>query len=182
MRDVPLALEQVRKVLSPQSVFVLEHANKRNLKAMLRYATKRQDWNPYTRAPHEFLELNIDFHPDYVTDELESANFEVLRRLPVSYFRLGALKNTVPTNVLVFLDQMLQHSTLFYSPSIFTKNIAVGQTEDNTAIELSDHDALFVAPGTGNPLRREGDTMVDTVTGTRWAVRDGIYDFKTPLE
>ncbi|MEL6273424.1 MAG: hypothetical protein AAFR22_26715, partial [Chloroflexota bacterium] len=86
------------------------------------------------------------------------------------------------TDVLVALDRTLQQTALFYSPSIFTKNVAVGGTEDNTAIPPAEPDALFAAPGTGNPLRREGDTMVDTVTGTRWAVRDGIYDFKTPLE
>ncbi|MEM6280695.1 MAG: methyltransferase domain-containing protein [Chloroflexota bacterium] len=182
LREVPLAMTQVRNVLAPKGVFVLEHANKRNLKAILRYATGQQDWNPYTRAPHEFVELNIDFHPSYITDELQAADFAVVRRVPVSYLRLGALKRSVPTDALVALDRVLQQTALFYSPSIFTKNIAMGDTPDNTGVALSEPDALFVAPGTGNPLRREGDTMVDTITGTRWAVRDGIYDFKAPLE
>ena len=73
LREMPLALEQVRRSIAPGGVYVLEHANKRNLKAMLRYALGRQDWSPYTRLPHEFVELNIDFHPDHVTDELRTA-------------------------------------------------------------------------------------------------------------
>ena len=112
----------------------------------------------------------------------ERPGFEVMRRMPVSYFRLGALKQSVPTEWLVKLDSWLQTTPLFYSPSIFTKNIALGDTPDNTDVPLETPDALFAAPRTGNPLRREGDAMLDTVTGQRWAVRDGIYDFKTPLD
>jgi SAM-dependent methyltransferase len=181
LRDVPLALAQIRGTLAPGGLFVLEHANKRNLKAMLRYAAGAQDWDPYTLTPHEFVELNIDFHPQYVVDALRESGFEVMRRLPVSFFRLEALKRTVPTDLLVWLDGILQLYPAHYTPSIFTKNIALGASPHNTGVPNDNPDALFAAPGTGNPLERDGDTLVDTVTGTRWAVRDGIYDFKTPV-
>lgn len=182
LKDAPRAFAQVRKALAPRGVFVMEHANKRNLKAMLRYALGQQEWNPYTRLPHEFVELNIDFHPDYIVDELREAGFEVMRRLPVSYLRLRAIKETLPTGTLTVLETLLQQVPAFYAPSIFTKSIAIGNTPDNTNLPLNDPETLFAAPGTSNPLRHEGDAMVDTITGTRWAIRDGIYDFKTPLE
>jgi SAM-dependent methyltransferase len=182
MRDVDRVLSGVRDVTAPGGTFVLEHANKRNLKAMLRYALGQQDWDPYSLDPHEFVELNIDFHPSYIQNMTRAAGFEVVRRLPVSYLRLGALKDNVPTSVLVWLDSLLQSSAWFYSPSVFLQAVALGDTPDNTAVAFDNPDALFAAPGTGNPLRREGDTMVDTVMGTRWAVRDGIYDFKAPLD
>lgn len=181
LKDVPRAFAQVRDVLAPGGLFILEHANKRNLKAMLRYALGQQGWNPYTRLPHEFVELNLDFHPDYILDELRDANFEVMRRVPVSYLRLKALKEGLPIDTLMLLETLLQKVPAFYAPSIFTKSIALGDTPDNTNLPLSDPETLFAAPDTGNPLRHEGDTMVDTVTGTRWAIRDGIYDFKTPV-
>ena len=47
MADVPKALKQVRNVLAPQAVFILEFANKLNLKAILRYWLKRQSWSPF---------------------------------------------------------------------------------------------------------------------------------------
>jgi len=181
LRDVQLALGQVRGLTAPGGMFVLEHANKRNLKAMLRYAVGRQDWSPYTRLPHEFVELNIDFHPEHVTDELRSTGFEVMRRLPVSYLRLGMLKQALPIEWLVDLDSLLQNLPAYYSPSVFTKNIAIGDTPDNTDIALDAPDSLFVSPDTGNALRRQGDEMIDDSNGQRWAVRDGIYDFKAPL-
>ena len=43
MSDPPAALREVRRVLAPQSTFLLEYANKRNLKAILRYLLRRQD-------------------------------------------------------------------------------------------------------------------------------------------
>ena len=162
--------------------FLLEHANKRNLKAVIRHAMGAQNWSPYTPEPHEFVELNIDFHPVYIQDMLRANDFEVIRRMPVSYLRLGLLKNNLPTSVLVWLDGFLQQSSIFYSPSIFAKTVAVGESESQVMLPLSDADALFAAPETGNPLQRDGDTMVDAITGTRWAIRDGIYDFKAPLQ
>jgi len=44
MADAPAALEQVKRVMQPGGTFILEFANKRNLKAMLRYFIRKQDW------------------------------------------------------------------------------------------------------------------------------------------
>jgi SAM-dependent methyltransferase len=181
MRDPNAILAGVRRVLAPQATFILEHANKRNLKAILRHAAGQQDWNPYTLAQHEFVELNIDFHPKDMLNKLRANDFATVRRLPVSFFRLGLLKRTVPTDVLAGLDGVLQHSTLFITPSIFIQNVAIGDTPDATTIDNANPDALFVAPQTHNRLKRDGDTLLDTVSGERWAIRDGIYDFKAPI-
>jgi ubiquinone/menaquinone biosynthesis C-methylase UbiE len=54
MADAPAALGQVRNVLQPDATFILEFANKLNLKAMLRYALRRQAWSPFTLEPVEF--------------------------------------------------------------------------------------------------------------------------------
>jgi ubiquinone/menaquinone biosynthesis C-methylase UbiE len=47
MANAPLALAQVRRVLQPGGVFILEYANKQNLKAIIRYLLGRQDWSPF---------------------------------------------------------------------------------------------------------------------------------------
>lgn len=182
LRDVYRAFGETRRVLAPKGTFLLEHANKRNLKAMLRHTIGQQDWSPYDREPHEFVELNIDFHPDYILDMLRATDFEILRRLPVSYLRLGVLKANVPTDALVWLDGLLQHSALNYAPSLFLRNIAVVNTPDQVKdVPLNAPDGLFIAPETGNVLRRDGEMLIDDQTGIRWGIRDGIYDFKTPL-
>lgn len=191
MSDVPAALAQVRRALAPDGVFILEHANKRNLKAMVRYALGRQDWDPYNRKPVEFVELNFDFHPDYIRDTLRASGFSVKRRLPVSFFRVARLKSMLPTSLLVSADSVLQHSGMLITPSVFVKAVAVGGREtlpfgqaslDNTNIPFHDVDALFVEPDTGAPLERDGSFMVSRQTGARYEIRDGIYDFKAPVD
>ncbi len=177
MADVPAVLAQVRRILVPGGTFILEYANKRNLKAMVRHARKQQTWNPYDLTPVEFVELNFDFHPNYMRQALQSAGFTTKKRIPVSYLRLQGLKERLSTETLVRIDRVLQHSGLLYSPSIFTRNVAVGETPDNLARET-----LFACPDCGGPLARDGDVVRCRRDGQRWAVRDGIYDFKAPLE
>jgi ubiquinone/menaquinone biosynthesis C-methylase UbiE len=63
MADAPKALSQIRNILQPGGVFILEFANKLNLKAILRYLLGKQTWSPFTLEPVEFVELNFDFIP-----------------------------------------------------------------------------------------------------------------------
>ena len=63
MVNPSLALSQVHDSLMNKAVFILEYANKRKLKAIFRYWMKKQEWNPFTLEPVEFVPLNFDFHP-----------------------------------------------------------------------------------------------------------------------
>lgn len=179
MAEVPKALNQIRRVLNPKATFILEHANKQNLKAMLRHALRRQDWSPYSHKPVEFVELNFDFHPAYITDQLNAAHLNPDRRIPVSFFRLGALKEVFATGLLVGLDSLLQGTGLLLTPSVFVRSTAVGDSPDN--IDAAS-ETIFVCPETGSDCVREGDVVTSRETGLRYAVRDGIYDFKAPLD
>jgi SAM-dependent methyltransferase len=175
--DVPAVMKQVRRVLTSGGVFILEYANKRNVKAMYRFATGKQKWDPHDLEPVEFVELNFDFHPDYMRQELQAAGFATKRSIPVSFFRIGALKNMLPTGLLAGMDGVLQLTGLHYTPSIFTRNIAKGDSPNNL-----ETDSLFVCPDDGNELTRVADTLMCKSCSQRWAIRDGIYDFKAPLE
>lgn len=172
---VPAVMQGIRRVLAPQATFILEFANKRNLKALLRHRLGRQTWNPDTLDPVEFVELNYNFHPAYIEQQLAQAGFKTEDRVPVSFLRSGLLKRTLPTGLMVGVDRMLQKTGSLVAPSIFTRNQTTGTSPDNT--EVAD---LFACPQTGAPLRREGEALVNP-DGLRWVIRDGIYDFKQPL-
>ena len=102
--DPLLALNQIHRVMMPGGTFILEYANKQNLKAILRYLLRRQDWNPFTTESVEFVPLNFDFHPKVVRGWLAEAGFELQRQLTVSHFRISVLKRILPTKLLVALD------------------------------------------------------------------------------
>ena len=99
MAGSALALSQVYRAMAPGGVFILEFANKHNLKAILRYMLGRQAWSPFTQDPIEFAALNFDFHPKAIWRDLRAAGFTVEKILTVSHFRVNALKRLIPLRI-----------------------------------------------------------------------------------
>ena len=121
MAQPQAALASVRRVLRSGASFVLEFANKRNLKAILRWLARRQDWNPFDPDPVEFVELNYNFHPEAVRRWLLQTGFAIERQLAVSHFRLPLIKGLIPPRALVAADSVLQPTGQWIqlSPSVF---------------------------------------------------------------
>ena len=172
--DAPAALREVARVSSRGARFILEYANARNLKAMLRYALRRQRSSPYRLAPTEFVPLNFDFHPQYIAQALAAAGFVIEARLPVSYFRLGLLKRALPTAWLAAADALLQRSGALYSPSVFTRNRLRADAAAALTTELH-----FQCPQCQQRLSRGGDGW-RCAAGHHYRVREGIHDFRAP--
>jgi len=177
--DVPAVLRGVADILAPQGRFVLEFANKRNLKAVLRYLLGRQDWSPFEREPVEFAELNFDFHPAWMLERLSEAGLSLREVRAVSYLRVGLLKRAVPTKLLVALDRVLQPtgSLCQLSPSVFARCVVA---DGKPAAQ----EGLFfrcTACGSSELVEQAG-AVGCADCGARFAVHDGIYDFRAPLE
>lgn len=176
--DVPALLAQLSRIAAPRGRYVLEFANKRNLKAILRYLLRRQSWSPFALDPIEFVELNFDFHPRWMRKQLTNAGFAPQTQLAVSHFRLNLLKRLVPTNWLVHADQLLQPSGrwLQLTPSIF---IACQHPRENAPAR---GDALFACPHCRTPLDAlENEALPCPQCGRRWRVDRGLYDFKQAI-
>ncbi|MBE3142460.1 MAG: methyltransferase domain-containing protein [Planctomycetes bacterium] len=179
MADAPAALRQVRNVLKPGATFILEYANKRNLKAILRYALRLQTWNPFGLEPVEFAPLNFDFHPRAVCGWLRECGFRIEKTLTVSHFRIGILKQTVPTGLLVLMDSILQWTGALVrlSPSIFLEARVIGS--GNSAGRSGDITSYFKCPECGqSPLINDVQQMVCPSCGRKWKLSNGIYDFR----
>jgi len=174
MAEPEQALAQVRQVMVPGGIFILEFANKRNLKSILRYLVGKQGWNPYSQDPVEFAELNFDFHPKAIQRYLRETGFRIMRQLTVSHFRMGFLKRHVPTRLLAGLDAILQWTGGFIqiSPSVFTKCQADGSGQK------AQPDTFFQCPACGTPLDGMGNDLRCQNCGEIWEYRDGIYDFR----
>lgn len=177
MADAPLALGQVRQVLRAGAIFILEFANKQNLKAILRYLLGRQSWSPFTPEPYEFAELNFNFHPKTVRAWLRENDFELQRQLTVSLFRVNLLKRLVPLRFLVSMDSLAQLTGNWWqlTPSVFVGAIAVGNTPRAAS------GMIFRCPECGHfPLKKDPESLLCPACSLRYAIRGGIYDFKEP--
>ncbi|MDD2922323.1 MAG: class I SAM-dependent methyltransferase, partial [Anaerolineales bacterium] len=128
MADAPKALAQIKDALQSNAVFILEFANKLNLKSILRYWLGKQNCNPFTLEPVEFVELNFDFHPKAVRNWMGALGFKIEKSLAVSHFRLGLLKRIVPAKILAALDGLFQPTGAVFqlTPSVFVKAIKTG--------------------------------------------------------
>jgi ubiquinone/menaquinone biosynthesis C-methylase UbiE len=184
MADAPKALAQIKNVLGSGGVFILEFANKLNLKAIVRYLLGRQEWSPFTLEPVEFVKLNFDFHPRAVRNWLKDLGFKIEKTLTLSHFRVGILKRLVPTGILVFLDSISQWTGAFWqlSPSVFMKAKVVARN----VIPSREQDTIlsyFKCPACGHsPLVEKENSLECSNCNQKWEVKDGIYDFREPVK
>ncbi len=178
VEDVPALLGEVARVLVGAGTFVLEFASKCHLKAILRYALRRQRWSPFDPTPYEFAEMNFDFHPAWMRQRLNEAMFHVKRTRTVSHFRLPLLKRLIPAHLLAGLDGLCQPSGAWWqlTPSVFVR-CAAGKPAGEVPAILH-----FRCPVcSSEKLQESGGAMACAGCGRRWPVEDGIYNFKTPL-
>lgn len=178
MVDAPAALRQVRNVLQPGATFILEYANKQNLKAIIRYLLRLQTWNPFGLETVEFAPLNFDFHPRTIRKYLREAGFQVEKILAVSHFRVGMLKRTIPANFLASIDSLLQWTGALwqYTPSVFIKARVDGEIMNSIP---ADPAAFFKCPECGHaPLTVQKELLSCPACSRNWKNLDGIYDFR----
>ena len=177
MADAPEALKEITSTLQPGAAFILEYANKLNLKAIARYVLGSQDWSPFAQEPVEFVELNFDFHPKYIRRWLKKLGYNIKRQLTVSHFRIGILKHLIPAGVLAFFDSLasLTGGLWQLSPSVFVKAVLPGELPADTPEEI------FCCPITKQPLHTKGDLLVSEDGKYKWGKQNGIYNFKEPV-
>jgi SAM-dependent methyltransferase len=176
LADVPAALQQLKRILLPGGTMILEYANKRHVKNMLRAAFGRGP-NPFDETPYEFAPLHYDFNPRWVRRQLTRSGFAPERQLSVSFLRSGTLKRRFTAAVLARVDGWQQRVLAPFSiaPSMFIRS-STSKTGDATLAPLSD---LFCCPSCGSGLlNRTAQAMHCLRCERDWPVINGIYVFK----
>lgn len=175
VQDLRAAFREIERILKPKGTYVLEYANKRHLKAVLRYLLRRQRESPFSLAPYEFVALNYNFHPTYMEGRLREAGFAIERELAVSTFRLPLFKRLLSPTTLAALDGLLQRPTapLKLAPSIFIQATTI---KAGSSVEPAD---LWRCPRCHGTDLAEGEDGLECFTcNTIWPLDDGIYDFR----
>ncbi len=173
--DIPRAFTEIARVVRPQGTYLTEFANKRHLKARLRHWLTHRPPNPDALEPYEFVKLNFDFHPRYISNQLSDKAFHIGEQRAVSTFRVPLLKRTLPAPWLARLDGMLQipSARLDLAPSIFLRatSCKFGTPEVNTALWR-----CIVCNSTD--IRQAPEAFTCRACGRVYPMVDGILDFK----
>jgi SAM-dependent methyltransferase len=175
--DAPAVLGGISDILGPNGAFVLEFANKQNLKAILRYWLRRQSWSPFDLDPVEFVDLNFDFHPRWIWSKLNEVGLNRELTRTVSHFRVGVLKRWMPTRLLVAMDSLAQRTGSYWqlSPSVFTRARA---SQDKSAASAG---MFFCCPTCRTPLGMPGESSYHCSCGATWQKEGEIYNFRDPV-
>jgi ubiquinone/menaquinone biosynthesis C-methylase UbiE len=181
LADAPVALREIRKTLMPNAFFLLEYANKKNAKAIIRYLLKRQSWSPFSEEPIEFAHLNFNFHPGAILKMLSDSDFIFLQQITVSHFRSAWLKKAIPAPVLAWFDSVVGTSgnVFQFSPSVFVS----AKTADAGPFNSP---PMFICPSCRSQNLEERTSHQEKELhcydcGRRWGIRSGIYDFRGPI-
>jgi SAM-dependent methyltransferase len=183
LADVRRALQQIHRVMHGQSVGVLEYANKRNLKAIVRWALGQQTWSPFQPTPIEFVRLNYDFHPAWMYAQLLAVRLNIQKQLAVSHFRLPGLKQHLPAAWLAKADSLLftAGGIAPLSPSVFVQVEAEAVTKrSSVSTEPGAVAGLFRCPACSAEqmeMVASGQLCCQNC-GIKYSQKSGIWDFK----
>lgn len=187
LADVPQALRQIHRVMHRHSVAVLEYANKRNLKAILRWLAGGQPWSPLAPEPVEFVPLNFDFHPRWMAARMAEAQLSVRLQLAVSHFRISIVKKRIDPRRLAQVDRLLFRlgGRFPLAPSVFVQaltptssvRVSANGGSANGGSAVAD---LFRCPHCEAEAfeLRASKQLLCQVCGKRFEQRGGIWDFK----
>ena len=170
------AFQEVARTLRAGGAYVLEFANKRNLKAILRHWTGRQAEDPFSLEPYEFVPLNWNHHPQRVIDSLNRAGLPPIAQRSVSLFRLDGLKQRMSVPALARADDLMAGplAPLGLSPSQFVR--ALKTIGGGTA------HGLWCCPiCKTEPLQEASDAVPCPTCGRRWPIIDGVYIFRADV-
>ncbi len=183
--DVPAALSELHRLLAPNGTAIIEYASKFHFKSLLRWLVGRQEWSPFDHAPYEFVELNFNFHPAWMKQQFEKVGFQIKNIRSLSHYRINLLKRLLPTSVLVTLDSWAQPTGNWWqlTPSLFVQaqasKLPTTPTLDFFRCPVCHSSQLLRTKP--DPEYPWDEVLICQGCQRHWSYKNGIYDFKTPL-
>lgn len=183
--------KELKRIMHSDSVYVQEFANKVNLKAslraILRLDSKFFSKEPYqqptaknfegTKAGEEALFLN--FHPRYISDLLESENFETKGKYGCSYLRSGFFKKVLGDSKMIRLENMLQPilRTTNIPPSVVFETI-LKENKDNIVVKTDTLKDVLICPKCFGDLDFRDTYATCKRCDKRYVKEENIWDFR----
>ncbi len=122
-RDPRPLVSELARVVRPGGSIVLEFANRRNLKSIVRYVLRRQRWSPFGHGAVSYKAVHFDHSPATVLAAMRASGLEIEAVRAASLFRIASLTRHVPVSALVAIESRLQAplGIVTPGPSVFVK-------------------------------------------------------------
>ncbi|MCE5329779.1 class I SAM-dependent methyltransferase [bacterium] len=189
-------INEVQRILKEDGCFILEFANKRNLKNILKFFLGRTKKSPFSSEPLYIGETIRDYHPKIILRYIKSSGLKLIKLLSVSNFRISFLKTKLKPCILTKLESISQvlFSSLKLGPSIFVKSVkkssnlfteSIDYVKNNGSEDFLDISEILVCPAcgsSGNCLIISGEVISCGSCGKKFKNFDGIYDLRNKSE
>ena len=189
--------KELFRVIKPGGWLVLEFAHKNHIKAVLRALLRldfeffragvyHQRHNPFSAqgVKGNGVILFDNFSYSYIREELKQAGFNVKFVVPVSFFRVPALKRLVGTKWLLKAENLLQNfGFLRVTPSLFVVAYKPKEGKPNTA--SSDTQSVkcvlqrLICPKHRSKLSKKGRFWL-CPKGCRYTQQGEVLDLRFP--
>ncbi len=176
-------INEASRILKKDSVFILEFANKKNLKNILKFIFGKTASSPFSPEPLYIGETIRNYHPKEILKEIQKSGLQVKRLISVSNFRMAFLKNRIRAGILNKAENTAQSifSFLRLGPSIFIKASKPKEGNAYEGSDLSGISGIIMCPSCRNNesgflITENGITC--SKCSRRFKITDGIYDLR----
>ncbi len=151
--------DEVDRILKAGGLYLLEFANKRNLKNIIKFLLGRMKLSPFSSIPLQVGETIRNYHPKDIYCQLSDRKIDIEKIISVSNYRAGFLKRIFGSRLLL-LEAMYQalFPYITLGPSVFIKgrHLQGKNKTDAGTITLSGDPSLshfmdiLICPGCGS--------------------------------
>jgi ubiquinone/menaquinone biosynthesis C-methylase UbiE len=175
-------ISETGRILKNKGLFILEFANKRNLKNILKFLSGKLKMSPFSTEPYMVGETIQDNHPSVIIDSFKKNDLKIGRIISVSNLRIGFLKRKIRLIDLLKLENIFQglFSLCKLGPSIFIKAI---KNKDTNSVAIIPHKFtdMLLCPECKNSkcsLEISGNFLYCSYCGSKYTISDGIFDLR----
>ena len=187
LENIPEAMTETQRVLSPGAFFIQEYANKNHIKAVIRAVFKMNfsffKAEPYQQPSTGSLEgskeesIFLNFPPKYMDKVVREANLDQVNYRGTSFLRIPRLKRYLSPEVMMSIEKFLQGLPLvgLLSPSV---HLLLNKKGERSGTEYKEFEELLCCPSCNSDLTFSKDSAHCPVCNCDYNKRKGVWDFR----